>query len=261
MKVRTAISKTVETQKSHSSSSPLVRQATAAKQRRKHDDVTAAMEVSQRKGAIESSPKISVALVRTVQAAKLRRKKEAMTAAMEESQRDAALQRKPQSEALARTVAAHDRLRAKTAVTAAMSACARNHITRGDRFCPIPLKKSGAGAHRLDTVVSATPPQAGTRRAILRRFCAVAARRNSSFAPRGPRNRRRSSFKIRFRCANAISTFFRCRRDTTYSSVSEILRATSRASSCTLRKILRCGRFGQHCCFKGHASQSTLRAR
>ncbi len=49
--------------------------------------------------------------------------------------------------------------------------------------------------------------------AILRRFWAVAARRNSSLAPFGPRRRNRSGLRIRLRWANSISTFFRCRRD------------------------------------------------
>jgi hypothetical protein len=40
--------------------------------------------------------------------------------------------------------------------------------------------------------------------AILRKFCAVAASRNSSCAPLSPRKRKRSSFSIRFRCANSI---------------------------------------------------------
>ena len=97
----------------------------AAKQRQQNDDVTAAMEISQRKRAMESSPKISAALVRTVEAAKLQRKKAAITAVMEESQRDAESRRTSQSKALERTVAANERLRAKTAVTAAMKASQR----------------------------------------------------------------------------------------------------------------------------------------
>jgi hypothetical protein len=39
-----------------------------------------------------------------------------------------------------------------------------------------------------------------------RRFCAIAASVNSNWAPRGPRNRRRPSCRIRLRCANNIST-------------------------------------------------------
>src|ERR1700685_1858675 len=52
-----------------------------------------------------------------------------------------------------------------------------------------------------------------SRLAIRLRFCAVAASRNSSWAPLRPRNRNRSSFKIRLRCANRTSTFFRSLRD------------------------------------------------
>lgn len=42
--------------------------------------------------------------------------------------------------------------------------------------------------------------------ASFRRFCAVAARWNSSRAPFGPRNRRRPRSRMRFKCANSIST-------------------------------------------------------
>ncbi len=54
---------------------------------------------------------------------------------------------------------------------------------------------------------------AGTIFASFLRFWAVAASRNSSRAPHGPRSRRRSSRRMRFRCANSISTFFRSRRE------------------------------------------------
>src|SRR5262249_19101342 len=54
---------------------------------------------------------------------------------------------------------------------------------------------------------------AGTSVASFRRFWAVAARWNSSRAPLGPRSRSRSSFKMRLRCANSISTFLRWRRE------------------------------------------------
>ena len=40
-------------------------------------------------------------------------------------------------------------------------------------------------------------------------FWAVAANRNSSLAPLGPRRRNRSSPRMRLRQANSISTFFR----------------------------------------------------
>ena len=55
----------------------------------------------------------------------------------------------------------------------------------------------------------------GMSLAILRRFWAAAARWNSSRAPFGPRNRSRSSFRIRLRCANSISSFFRSLREVT----------------------------------------------
>src|ERR1700694_5348853 len=47
-----------------------------------------------------------------------------------------------------------------------------------------------------------------TNLASLRRFCAIAANVNSNWAPYGPRNRSRPSRKIRFKCANSISTRF-----------------------------------------------------
>src|SRR5437660_12754508 len=50
---------------------------------------------------------------------------------------------------------------------------------------------------------------AGISLASFRRFWAVAARWNSSRAPFGPRNRSRSSLRMRLRCANSISTFLR----------------------------------------------------
>src|SRR5436190_24138446 len=64
----------------------------------------------------------------------------------------------------------------------------------------------------LATVTGASPQIAevgagtGISIASLRRFWAVAARWNSSRAPFGPRNRSRSSFKMRLRWANSIST-------------------------------------------------------
>ncbi len=68
-------------------------------------------------------------------------------------------------------------------------------------------------------VVAAKPPWCaayaaisncgGLNRARRRRFCAVAASRNSSFAPHGPRSRKRPSRNMRLRWANNISTFFR----------------------------------------------------
>ena len=53
----------------------------------------------------------------------------------------------------------------------------------------------------------------GISLASFRRFCAVAARRNSSRAPFGPPSRSRSSLRMRLRWANNISTFLRNRRE------------------------------------------------
>ena len=52
----------------------------------------------------------------------------------------------------------------------------------------------------------------GISLASLRRFWAVAARWNSSRAPFSPRHRSRSSFRMRLRWANSISTFLRSTR-------------------------------------------------
>ena len=100
-----------------------------------------------------------------------------------------------------------------------------------------------------------------TRVASRRRFCAMAARTNSSWAPRGPRSRSRLSFRMRFKCANLISIFLRACRDRSKASVPANDRATSRACSWMSRGILRDGSFGQHCGLSGHTSQSSLLAR
>jgi hypothetical protein len=67
--------------------------------------------------------------------------------------------------------------------------------------------------------------------ASLRGFCAIAANVNSNWAPHGPRNRSRPSRKIRFKCANSISTRFLSRLDCLNASVLASARAASRASS------------------------------
>ena len=100
-----------------------------------------------------------------------------------------------------------------------------------------------------------------TSLASLRRFCATAASRNSSLAPNGPRNRRRLRRRIRLRCANSISTFFRSRRDWRYSGVPARSLTASRAASWTLLGTLRCGCPGQHLVLRAHAAQSDCRAR
>ena len=82
--------------------------------------------------------------------------------------------------------------------------------------------------------------------ASFRRFWAVAARRNSSRAPFGPRSRNRSSLRIRLRWANNISTFLRSRREVRPSQDLAICRAISRAPSWMELGTLRAGVFGQH---------------
>jgi hypothetical protein len=72
---------------------------------------------------------------------------------------------------------------------------------------------------------------AGLNLASRRKFCAVAARRNSSLAPHGPRSRKRPTRRMRLRWANSISTFFRRRQAASYSGVDARARATSRAFS------------------------------
>src|SRR5271155_1093321 len=67
--------------------------------------------------------------------------------------------------------------------------------------------------------------------ASLRRFCAIAASVNSNWAARGPRNRRRPSRRMRFKCANSISTRFLSRHDCSNALVLTNARATARASS------------------------------
>src|SRR5947207_6016624 len=87
--------------------------------------------------------------------------------------------------------------------------------------CPIPLNKSGLNDRVSEgwwsgrAIARLLPQPAGIGIGIgislasCRRLWAVAARWNSSRAPFGPRNRSRSSFRMRLRCANSISTFLR----------------------------------------------------
>ncbi len=102
---------------------------------------------------------------------------------------------------------------------------------------------------------------AGKILANLRRFWAVAARRNSSLVPHGPRNRSRPKPRMRLRWAKSISTFFRSFIEISYWRVLAISRATWRASSCSSRVILRASALGQHLAFDGQASQTSFRAR
>src|SRR5438094_730563 len=83
-----------------------------------------------------------------------------------------------------------------------------------EEVCFEVLRRRGSAVATM--FVSGASPQVaevgvgiGISMASLRRFWAVAARWNSSRAPFGPRNRSRSSFKMRLRWANSISTFLR----------------------------------------------------
>ena len=71
------------------------------------------------------------------------------------------------------------------------------------------------------------------------RFCAIAVSKTSSLAPLKPRNRSRSSLRMRFIWANRISTFLRSRRDSAKASVVANARTRSRISSSTSRVTLR----------------------
>ena len=89
-----------------------------------------------------------------------------------------------------------------------------------EEVCFEVLRRRGSAVATM--FVSGASPQVaevgvgiGISMASLRRFWAVAARRNSSRAPFGPRSRSRSSFRMRLRWANSISTFFRSRREVT----------------------------------------------
>jgi hypothetical protein len=68
-----------------------------------------------------------------------------------------------------------------------------------------------------------------------RRFCATAAKVNSSVAPLSPRNRKRSKRRMLLRWAKSISTFLRSKQDCRYAAVLAMRRATSRAFSWMLR--------------------------
>ena len=90
---------------------------------------------------------------------------------------------------------------------------------------------------------------AGRIFASFRRFWAVAASRNSSFAPHGPRSRSLPRPSMRLSCANSTSTFLRSFIETAYCSVPAMSRATWRASSCSSRVRDLASALGQHCCF------------
>ena len=81
----------------------------------------------------------------------------------------------------------------------------------------------------------------------------------SSLAPLKPRSRSRSSLRMRFMCANRISTFLRSRRDCWKASVLANARTRSRTSSLRSRVILRTTAV-VHFGFKEQVEQSFLLA-
>jgi len=91
--------------------------------------------------------------------------------------------------------------------------CCRSRLQRIGAF-GLSLRAAAYAMHR--TWASGGRATSATSR---RRFSAMEARTNSSWAPRGPRSRSRSSFRMRFKCANPISIFLRSRRDFSKSSV------------------------------------------
>ena len=93
------------------------------------------------------------------------------------------------------------------------------------------LERNPTSPGAYATAATASGGGRATSLASLRRFCAIAASMNSNWAPRGPRNRKRPSRRMRLRCANSISTRFLSRRDRSNASVFAVARATSRASS------------------------------
>src|SRR4030095_1062873 len=73
------------------------------------------------------------------------------------------------------------------------------------------------------------------------KFWAVATSKTSSRAPLKPLSRSRSSFRMRFMCANSISTCLRSRRDCWKASVLARARTRSRTASSMSRVTLRTG--------------------
>jgi hypothetical protein len=100
-----------------------------------------------------------------------------------------------------------------------------------------------------------------TNDASRRRFCAIAARTNSFWAPRGPRRRSRPSLRIRFKCANRISDLLALTPATAQSRRWQRATWQRLGHARTSRGILRDGSFGQHCGMSEHTSQSSLLAR
>jgi hypothetical protein len=101
---------------------------------------------------------------------------------------------------------------------------------------------------------------AGMSLASLRRFWTVAAKWNSSRAPQGPRSRNLSSFRMRLRWANSISTFFADSARSGSSGLGDLARDVARAFADRVQHVA--GRaLGQQRGFSGHGPQSCLLAR
>lgn len=135
---------------------------------------------------------------------------------------------------------------------------------RRDVFQQLWVDANGSGGSKRTFVVLCASLAASdgiNHFAIRRRFWAVAAIKNSSCAPLSPRSRSRSSFMMRLRCANSISTFLRSLRDWLYCGDCAMDRAISRAPSWMLRAIFRNGVLGQQRSFVSQAMQSAWLAR
>ena len=110
--------------------SALSRRTSAVKRRQKKDAITAAMEQSQRRGAVEIPSRISAGLGRAVEAAQRGRKKQTITGALEGSQRQTNASKAGSSKALERRVSEKERLHKKDAITAAMKESQRRTAPR-----------------------------------------------------------------------------------------------------------------------------------
>jgi hypothetical protein len=94
-----------------------------------------------------------------------------------------------------------------------------------------PVEGASVSPHRHQHTGQAATDGGGARQRNLTsrlRFCAVAVSRTSSLAPLKPRSRSRSSLRMRFICANRISTFLRSLPDFWKASVLANARTRSR---------------------------------
>lgn len=89
----------------------------------------------------------------------------------------------------------------------------------------------------------------------------MAARRNSSFTPHGPRSWSRPDLSMRLRWAKSVSTFFVSFIEVSYWRVLAISQATWRASLVSLQLILRASAFRQHLVLDGQAGETSFKPR